>query len=297
MRVFVTGATGFLGSAIVKDLMGAGHEVLGLARSDAAVTSLAALGARAHRGSLEDLDSLRAGAAIADGVVHTAFNNSDLSKFVESSETERRAIEAFGSVLAGSRRPLIVTAGFAAVTPGRVATENDVRPPGGHGSPRVAEATAMALAQRGVRASVIRLPCVHGDGDRYTVPALIGIARRTGVSAYVDAGLNRWSAVHSLDAASVYRLALESGPGGMRYHAVAEQAVRFRDIAEVIGRRLDIPVVSQTPHEAIESLGVYALFAGADIPASSTLTRQRLSWQPAGPGLLADIDRPGYYTT
>jgi nucleoside-diphosphate-sugar epimerase len=295
MRVFVTGATGFVGAAVVQDLLAAGHRVLGLARSEAAAAALVAAGVDAHRGSLKDLESLRAGAALADGVIHTAFDNADLSKFVESSETERRAIEAFGDSLEGSQRPLIVTAGFAFLVQGRPATENDARVPGAGASPRVAEQTAMALAERGVRAFVVRLPCVHGPGDRYTVPRLIDIARKTGASAYVGDGLNRWSAVHSVDAARLYRLALESGIAGTRYHAVAEEGVRLKDIAEVIGRRLNLPVRSKTPAEAFAHFGMYALFARGDIPASSALTRERLGWRPTGPGLLADIDQESYY--
>ncbi len=297
MRVFVTGATGFVGSAIVRDLIAAGHDVLGLARSDTAAATLAAAGADAHPGSLEDVDSLRAGAAAADGVIHTAFDNADLAKFAESAETERRAIEAFGSVLDGTGRPLVVTAGFAALAPGRLATEEDVRPAGVTATGRVSEATALALAERGVHASVVRLPCVHGDGDRFTVPAFIDIARRRGASAYVGDGLNRWSAVHSADAATLYRLALEANATGARYHAVAEEAVPFRDVAEVIGRRLAVPVVSKTPEEAREHFGALAPFAQGDGPASSALTRAWLGWRPTGPGLLADIDRPGYYAT
>jgi nucleoside-diphosphate-sugar epimerase len=295
MRVFVTGATGFVGSAIVNDLIAAGHAVLGLARSDAAAASLAAAGADAHRGSLEDLESLRAGVAVSDGVIHTAFNNSDLSKFAESGEAERCAIEAFGEVLEGTNRPLVVTAGFASLAPGRLATENDRRSPGSNASPRVSEATAMALAERGVRASVVRLPCVHGHGDRFTVPILIDMARTRGVSAYVGDGLNRWAAVHNVDAAGVYRLALEREAAGVRYHSVAEEGVPFRDIAGVIGRRLNIPVVSMASHEAGEHFGAVAMFAQADVPASSALTREWLGWQPKGPRLLADIDQPSYY--
>ncbi len=297
MRIFVTGASGFIGSAIVKDLLAAGHEVLGLARSDAAAASLEAAGADAHRGSLEDLESLRAGAAMTDGVIHTAFNNLDLSKFAESSEVERRAIEAFGSVLEGTNHPLIVTAGFASLVQGRRATENDVRLPGTNPSPRVSEATAMALAERGVCASVVRLPCVHGHGDRFTIPMYIDIARKTGVSAYVGDGLNRWSAVHNVDAGSLYRLALENKAADVRYHAVAEEAVPYKDIAEVIGRRLNVPVVSKAIDEARAHFGALAMFAQADIPASSALTREWLGWQPKGPRLLADIDQPSYYET
>ncbi len=214
MRVFVTGATGFIGSAVLRDLIGAGHDVLGLARSDAGAASLTTMGAQPHRGSLEDLDSIRAGAAIADGVIHTAFDNSELSKFKENGETERRAIDVLGSVLEGTGRPLILTSGFASLAPGRIATELDVRQPDSAASGRVSEVAATALAELGVAGAVVRLPCVHGYGDRFTVPMFIGIARKTGVSAYVGNGLNRWAAVHNIDAASVYRRALEAKVAG-----------------------------------------------------------------------------------
>ena len=297
MRVFLTGATGFVGSAIVRDLIAAGHNVLGLARSDAAAASLAKMGADPHRGRIEDLRSLKAGAALADGVIHAAFNNSDLSKFAESSEAERRAVVAFGEALEGSDRPLIVTAGLGFLAPGRVASENDVRASGSSLSPRVSEQTALTLAERGVNASVVRLPCVHGDGDRYTVPRIIEIARKKGVSAYVGEGRNRWSAVHNADAARVYRLALEKRAAGVRYHAVAEESVPFRDIAEVIGRRLGVPVVSMTRQEPGAHFGLFSLFAQADIPASSALTQEWLGWRPKEASLLVEIDQPSYYET
>jgi nucleoside-diphosphate-sugar epimerase len=295
MRVFVTGGSGFVGSAIVHDLVTAGHQVLALARSDASAAKLEAAGATPHRGSLEDLGSLQAAASETDGVIHTAFNNSDLTRFAENSRTERSALEAIGSVLAGRGRPLIITAGFVSLAPGTVATENDARPPGMSAAGRDAEETAMSLVEAGVCASVVRLPCVHGTGDRFTVPRYIDIARQTGISAYVGDGLNRWSAVHNVDAARVYRLALEKALAGARYHAVAEEGVPFKDVAEVIGRRLGLPVVSKTADDAAGHFGAYALFAQSDIPASSALTRQRLGWQPQGPSLLTDIDRPGYY--
>jgi nucleoside-diphosphate-sugar epimerase len=295
MRVFVTGGSGFVGSAIVHDLVTAGHQVLALARSDASAAKLEAAGATPHRGSLEDLGSLQAAASETDGVIHTAFNNSDLTRFAENSRTERSALEAIGSVLAGRGRPLIITAGFVSLAPGTVATENDARPPGMSAAGRDAEETAMSLVEAGVCASVVRLPCVHGTGDRFTVPRYIDIARQTGISAYVGDGLNRWSAVHNVDAARVYRLALEKALAGARYHAVAEEGVPFKDVAEVIGRRLGLPVVSKTADDAAGHFGAYAFFAQSDIPASSALTRQRLGWQPQGPSLLTDIDRPGYY--
>ncbi|MFJ4716392.1 SDR family oxidoreductase [Streptomyces sp. NPDC088785] len=297
MRVFLTGGTGFIGSAVVADLLGAGHTVLGLARSAASAKALEAAGATPHRGSLEDVESLRAGAARSDGVIHTAFGTTDLAAFVENSRIERAALEAIGDTLAGSDRPLVVTAGFAFLTPGSVATEDDRGPVPANPVGRAAEALATSLAEEaGVRTSVVRLPCVHGTGDRFTVPRYIAVARRTGVSAYIGDGLNRWSAVHHTDAARVYRLALERAAPGARYHAVAEEGVPFRRVAEVIGRRLGLPVLSRTPEEADAHFGIDAYFAGADVPASSTLTRRRLGWRPLGPSLLADLDRDGYYT-
>lgn len=290
MRVFVTGATGFVGSAVVPDLLQAGHQVLGLARSEEGARFLLAAGAEVHRGDLEDRDSLRRGAASSDGVIHVGFNH-DFSRFAENCEADRLAIEAMGDVLAGSERPLIVTSGLPLVA-GRPATEDDALPTGPGGSPRVSEQTAMALVARGVRASVVRISQVHDQDKQGLATYLIAVAREKGISAYVGAGLNRWSAVHRLDTAPVYRSALEKGAAGARYHAVAEEGVALREIAEGIGRGLQIPVVSLSPEEAPAHFGWLAFPVGMDAPASSALTQQRLGWRPTErPGFLADLER------
>lgn len=295
MRVFVTGATGFVGSATVQELIGAGHDVLGLVRTDEGAAALRKAGAEPHCGSLDDLDALRTGAAAADGVIHTAFNH-DFSRFQENCAADVRAIEALGSALEGSRRPLLVTSGLARLTPGRVATEADLPPAPSASYPRASEAAAVTLSARGVAAGVVRLPpSVHGEGDHGFVPHLIATARARGVSAYVGDGSNRWAAVHRLDAAKLYRLALERGAADGPWHAIAEEGIAFFEIAAIIGERLGVPVKSIDEDEAAAHFGWFAHFAAMDAAASSARTRKLLGWEATGPGLITDIGQPGYY--
>ncbi|SEO06673.1 SDR family oxidoreductase [Bradyrhizobium sp. OK095] len=290
MRVFVTGATGFVGSAVVRDLIAAGHRVLGLARSDAGAAALTAMGAEVHRGSLEDHASLRNGAATADGVLHLGFNH-DFSKFLDNCELDRRAILAIGEELKGSERPLIVTSGVALLAPGRLATEDDEA---AQHFPRVSESVALSLA--GVRAAAVRLPpSTHGEGDHGFVPILINLAREKGVAAYIGDGMNRWPAAHRVDAARVYRLALEQGATMKHYHAIAEEGIPFKAIAEVIGKRLGLPVVSKSTDEAEAHFGWFARFAAVDVPTSSAKTRALLSWEAKEKGLIEDLDQPYYF--
>jgi nucleoside-diphosphate-sugar epimerase len=289
MRVFVTGATGFIGSRIVQELQKAGHRVLGLARSEAGATALAAAGAQVHRGDLEDLESLRSGVAQADGVIHCAFNH-DFSKFVANCEADRRVIEALSTALARSDRPLIITSGTGSSgTAGRLVTENDPPPPSSVHPRGASEEAAQASVARGVRTLVVRLPQVHDPDKQGLITYMVALAREKGVSAYVGDGRNRWPAVHRLAAAQLYRLVLEKGSAGARYNAVAEEGVPLKDIAEAIGKRLKVPVASKSAAEAPAHFGWLAGFAGTDLAASSAQTQKQLGWLPAGPGLIEDI--------
>ena len=303
MRVFVTGATGFIGSAVVQELLGNGHQVVGLARSDKSAAALEAAGADAFRGTLEDTDGLKAAAGSADGVIHTGYIHdfSPTANPAAAAAVDGAAIAAFGDALAGTGKPLVVASGLPA-QPGVLITE-DVRAPENPGYPRVSELAAVALAGRGVRAAVVRQPpSVHGEGDPHFLTAFIRIARATGLSAYVGDGANVWSAVHRLDAARLFRIALESAstaqaPAGTLLNAVGDEGVPFREIAEVIGRHLDVPVKSLTAEEAAGHFpGAFAVFAQFNAPASSAKTQQRFGWRPAQPGLIADLDRGHYFT-
>ena len=292
MKVFVTGATGHVGSAVVAELLQAGHQVVGLARSEANVQALTGMGAQAHRGSLDDVEALRQGAALAEGVIHCAFNHDDFSNFAAKGAAEKLAIEAMGNALAGSNRPLVIASGVAMLAPGKIATEDTVRS-ADMPFPRDPEGAAFAFANRGVRVSAVRLsPTTHGRGDKNGfVPSIIRAAREHGVSVYVDAGQNVWSAVHRLDAAVLFRLALEKGVAGRRYHAVAEEGLPFKDIAAVIGRCLKLPAESRSLDQAKAHFGSFAMFAMIDQRASSERTRKDLGWQPKQVGLLEDIEK------
>ena len=318
MRVFVTGATGFIGSAVVKELIGAGHEVTGLARTEAGAQKLSAAGAKVLRGDISDLDCLRRGAAAADGAIHTAFYHAlgqmtmgtrlrvlaggapsgIVGRFVAAAVgADRRALETMGHALASEDRPLVAAFATMAMQAGRVATEDDAYSPTSVGAARGATEELMhAMASQGIRTSIIRLPpTVHGAGDHGFMERVIQTARKKKESAYVGDGQNRWPAVHRLDAARLFRLALESGMAGGTYHAVAEEGVAFREIAEVIGRRLKLPVVSKTPAEAAKQFSFLSGFVAAENPVSSALTQARLGWRPTGPGLLSDLEQAGYF--
>jgi nucleoside-diphosphate-sugar epimerase len=305
MRFFVTGASGWIGSAVIPELISAGHEVVGLARSDASAAALETAGARVQRGTLDDLATLRNAATASDGVIHLAFKH-DIAfsgGFEAAADADRRAVETFGGALAGSGRPFVIASGTLMLAPGRVATERDGREPGSaahlRGGPHTRAGTALltlSLASRGVRAAVLRLPpTVHGEGDHGFLAALVGIARDKGVSGYIGDGSNRWPAVHRLDAAHLFRLAGEQAPPGSALHAVADEGVPIREVAQVIGRHLNVPVASVPPEQAGEHFGWLAPFLGADAPASSALTRDLLGWQPAQPGLLDDLDKGHYF--
>jgi nucleoside-diphosphate-sugar epimerase len=297
MRVFVTGASGWIGSAVVSDLIEAGHEVSGLARSDASATAVKDAGAEVVRGSLDDLDTLARAAAAADGVIHTAYIH-DFSQMEAAAATDQRVIETLGAALEGSDRPLVVTTGTGVMQPGRPVAEDDRHDLSTPGHPRREnETVALGLAERGVRVSIIRpAPSVHGNGDHGFVARLVQIARERGVSGYVGDGANRWAAVHRLDAARLYRLALEQSPAGSVYHAVGEEGVATRDIAEVIARQLKLPPVSVDPGDASEHFGWLGAFFSWDAPASNALTRERLGWAPVHQGLIADLEESFYFT-
>lgn len=293
MRVFITGATGFVGSHVVKELIERGHQVLGLARSDDGAKALAAAGAEVQRGVLEDFEILKSSAAASDAVIHCGFNH-DFSKFMENCQIDKQAIEAIGSVLAGSDRPFIVTSGLAGLAkPGQLADEESVIP-SDFPIPRVSEQTALSLVPKGVRAIVMRLPQVHDTVKQGLFTYAIAAARAKGVSAYVGDGTNRWAAAHVNDVAHLYRLALEKSEAGARWHAVAEEGLRFKEVAESIGRGLNVPVVSLTPEEAVGHFGWWGRLAGGDLAGSNAITRQKLGWNPTGPGLLADLQKVDY---
>jgi len=306
MRVFVTGASGWIGSAVVPQLIGAGHQVIGLARSDASADALAAAGAEVQGGTLDDLDSLRDAADASDGVIHLAFKH-DLAfsgDFQGAADADRRAVESIGEALAGSDRPFLIASGTLGVMPGHLASEQDGHGPNAAvaafgGGPQARWETAefaLSLASRGVRSSVVRLPPTnHGDGDNGFMATLVEIAREKGVSGYIGDGTNRWPAVHRLDSARLFRLALEQAPAGSTLHAVADEGVPIREVAEVIGRHLSVPVVSIAPDDAGEHFTWLSGFLGLDAPASSALTRELLGWQPTNPGLIEDLEQGHYF--
>jgi nucleoside-diphosphate-sugar epimerase len=294
MRVFITGAAGFIGTATTKELIANGHKVLGLARSDANAEALKKLGADVHRGSLEDLESLKSGAKQTDGTIHCAFIH-DFAKFAENGQIDKRAIEAMGNVLEGTNKPFIVTSGTGLIAPGVVITEEMRRDDSPH-MPRVSEQAGLAFAKRGVRAMAIRLPQVHGaDGKAGLITYLLEAARRKRSAAYVGDGSARWAAAHRLDVARLYRLVLEKGTADGIYHAVGEEGVPMRQILDVVGRALNVPVVSIKQDEAGDYYGPLAMFAGLDMPASSALTQKWLGWTPREIGLIADIGQPNYF--
>jgi nucleoside-diphosphate-sugar epimerase len=297
MRVFVTGATGWIGSVVVRELLSAGHQVTGLARSDSSAARVTAAGAEVFLGSLEDTDGLKVAAAAADGVIHTGYVHdfSPTGDPAAAAALDGRVIAAFGDALAGTGKPLVVASGLPAAPAGGVSTEDVRSVDPAH--PRESEPAALAVADRGVRASVVRLPpSVHGEGDYWFIPIFIDIARKTGLSAYIGDGANVWPAVHRVDAARLFRIALEQAPAGTLLNAVADEGVPFREIAEVIGRHLQVPAKSIAPEDARDQFGALAGFAAIDVPASSAITRQRFGWQPVEPGLIADLDEGHYFT-
>lgn len=298
MKVFVTGASGWIGSAVVPELVAAGHEVTGLARSDSSAAALTAAGARVQQGSLDDLDSLQAGAAASDGVIHLAFKHEEAfsGDFAGASDADRRAIEVLGEALGTTGKPLVIASGVAGLTPGRVATEEDLADPQVAGPRAAGSQAALALADHGIRSSVLRLaPTVHGDGDNGFMAALIGAARAKGVSGYLGDGSNRWAAVNRADAARLFRLAVEQAPAGSVLHGVAEEGVTLRSIAEVIGDKLDLPVVPVSADDAPGHFGFLAMFLGSDLRASSRRTQQLMDWHPTHPGLVDDLEAGFYF--
>ncbi len=308
MRVFVTGGSGWIGSAVIPELIVAGHQVIGLARSDGSAAALTTAGAQVHRGTLDDLDVLRSAAAASDAVIHLAFKHEIAfsGDFLGAAEADRGAVETFGEALCGSDRPLVIASGLLGLRPGHLAAEQDGHGPdpeaaGSSAGPSIRRATAelaLSLGSRGVRSSIVRLaPTVHGDGDNGFMAALVGMARDTGVSGYVGDGSNRWPAVHRADAARLFRLALEKAPAGSTLHAVADEGVPIRRVAEVIGRHLDVPVTAVSPEDAGEHFSWLAHFIATDSPASSALTQELLGWHPTGPGLIEDLDQGHYFRT